>query len=127
MPRQVLGGQGKTAPSGKINVAIIGTGGQGIVNMKQLFNEPDVRTAALCDLNEESDYSAFYHGGTAGLNPATELVRQKYGQACPTYRDYYEMLDKEGIDTVLPATIATGSTPARARADRARTSTTPAP
>ncbi len=104
VPRQVLGGQGKTAPSEKVNVAIIGTGGQGIVNMKQLFNEPDVHIAALCDLNEESDYSAFYYGGTAGLKPATELVRQKYGQACATYRDYNEMLAKEDIDAVLLAT-----------------------
>jgi hypothetical protein len=94
VPRQVLGGAGSsTPPSSKINVAIIGTGGQGTVNMKQLFNEPDVRIAALCDINEESDYSAWYYGGTAGLKPATELVRQKYGQACPTYHDYHEMLD----------------------------------
>ena len=104
VPCHVLGGQGNTPPSEKVNVAIIGTGGQGIVNMKQLFTEPDVRIAALCDLNEESDYSMFYYGGTAGLKPATELVRQKYGQACPTYRDYNEMLDKEDIDAVLLAT-----------------------
>ena len=60
VPRHVLGGAGNSAPSEKINVAIIGTGGQGIVNMKQLFNEPDVRIAALCDINEQSDYSMFY-------------------------------------------------------------------
>lgn len=104
VPRHVLGGQGNTPPSGKVNVAIIGTGGQGTVNMKQLFNEPDVRIAALCDINEESDYSAWYYGGTTELKPAAELVRQKYGQACPTYHDYSEMLDKEDIDAVLLAT-----------------------
>lgn len=104
VPRHVLGGSGNTAPSEKINVAIIGTGGQGIVNMKQLFTEPDVHIAALCDVNEESDYSMFYYGDTAGLKPATELVRQQYGQACPTYRDYHEMLDQEDIDAVLLAT-----------------------
>lgn len=104
VPRHVLGGVEKPAPSGKVNVAIIGTGGQGIVNMKQLFREPDVRIAALCDLNDESDYSMFYYGGTAGLKPALQLVRQKYGPPCPTYRDYREMLDKEDIDAVLVAT-----------------------
>jgi len=104
VPRHVLGGAGNTAPSGKINVAIIGTGGQGTVNMKQLFNEPDVHIAALCDINEVSDYSMFYYGGTAGLKPALELVQQKYGQPCPTYHDYNEMLDKEDIDAVLVAT-----------------------
>jgi predicted dehydrogenase len=104
VPRHVLGGSGHTAPSEKVNVAIIGTGGQGIVNMKQLFTEPDVRIAALCDINEASDYSMFYYGGTAGLKPAAALVQEKYGQACPTYRDYHEMLEKEDIDAVLLAT-----------------------
>lgn len=104
VPRHVLGGSGHAAPSEKVHVAIIGAGGQGIVNMKQLFTEPDVRIAGLCDVNEESDYSMFYYGGTAGRKPAAELVRQKYGQVCPTYRDYREMLDKEDIDAVLLAT-----------------------
>jgi len=104
VPRSVLGGAGSTAPSEKVNVAIIGTGGQGIVNMKQLFNEPDVHIAALCDINESSDYSMFYYGGRAGLKPALELVRQKYGQPCPTYHDYNQMLDTEDIDAVLVAT-----------------------
>ncbi len=104
VPRSVLGGAGQTPPSAKINVAIIGTGGQGIVNMKQLFQEPDVRIAGLCDINDESDYSMFYYGGTAGLKPALDLVRQQYGGPCPTYRDYDEMLAKENIDAVLVAT-----------------------
>jgi predicted dehydrogenase len=46
----------------------------------------------------------FYYGGTAGLKPATELVRRQYGQACATYRDYNEMLEAEDIDAVLLAT-----------------------
>ena len=104
VPRHVLGGPGQIAPSEKVNVAIIGTGGQGIVNMKQLFNEPDVHIAALSDVNERSDYSMFYYGGTAGLKPAQDLVRQRYGQACPGYKNYRQMLAKEDIDAVLVAT-----------------------
>jgi predicted dehydrogenase len=104
VPRHVLGGYGNTAPSQKVNVAIIGTGGQGIVNMKQLFNEPDVRIAALCDINLSSDYSMFYYGGRAGLKPALELVRQKYGRPCRSYHDYNRMLEEEDIDAVLVAT-----------------------
>jgi len=104
VPRHVLGGAGNTPPSEKVNVGIIGTGGQGTVNMKQLFNEPNARIVSLCDVNEVSDYSMFYYGGTAGLKPALELVQKQYGQPCPTYRDYHEMLDKEDIDAVLLAT-----------------------
>ena len=87
VPRHVLGGPGHTPPSEKVSVAIIGTGGQGVVNMKQLFNEPAARVTTLCDINEESDYSMFYYGGTAGLKPAADLVRQRYGEPCPTYHD----------------------------------------
>lgn len=104
VPRHVLGGAGNTAPSEKVNVGMIGTGGQGTVNMKQLFNEPQARVAALSDINQESDYSMFYYGGTAGLKPALRLVTKKYGQPCPTYHDYNEMLDNEDIDAVLVAT-----------------------
>ena len=104
LPRHVLGGAGFVAPSEKINVAIIGTGGQGIVNMKQLFQEKDCRIAALCDINPLSDYSMFYYGGTAGLKPALDLVKKQYGQVCPTYHDYQQMLAKEDIDAVLLAT-----------------------
>jgi len=104
VPSHLLSGRGNVTPSEKVNVAIIGTGGQGIVNMKQLFNEDTARVVALSDVNQESDYSMFYYGDTAGLKPARELVRKQYGQACPGYLDYREMLDKEDIDAVLLAT-----------------------
>lgn len=104
LPGHLRGQEGKTAPSNKVNVAIIGTGGQGIVNMRSLFNEPDAQVVALCDINPESDYSMFYYGGKAGLNPAADLLKEAYGQACPTYTNYHEMLDKEDIDAVLIAT-----------------------
>jgi len=114
VPRSVLGGANDTGPSGRINVAIIGTGGQGITNIKNLLRLPDVQVVALCDVNEESDYSQFYYGGTAGLKPATKIVQEHYGQqtasgnykGCATYIDFYEMLEKEekNIDAVLVAT-----------------------
>jgi predicted dehydrogenase len=104
LPSGLRGQGGAVTPSNKVNVAIIGTGGQGIVNMKSLFAEDSARIVALCDLNDESDYSMFYYGGTAGLKPAAELVKQQYGEPCKTYRDYKEMLAGEDIDAVLVAT-----------------------
>jgi predicted dehydrogenase len=105
VPRHVLGGPGNIPPSEKVNIAIIGTGGQGQVNMKQLLVQPDAHIVALCDVNEESDYSAFYYGGKGGLKSATEMVRKKYGEAPKTYRDYKKMLDQQkDIDAVLLAT-----------------------
>jgi hypothetical protein len=69
----VLGSSGHTPPSEKLNVAIIGTGGQGTQNIKGLLGHADVQIMAICDVNEQSDYSRFYYGGTAGRKPAREL------------------------------------------------------
>jgi predicted dehydrogenase len=109
VPRSVLG-RGLVPPSDKVNIAIIGTGGQGIVNIKALFGQPDARVIAIADPNEESDYSRFYYGGTAGRGPALRLIQQhreatgENGE-CAAYLDYREMLDKEkDADAVLVAT-----------------------
>jgi predicted dehydrogenase len=112
VPRRVLGGGGHIAPSDMINIAVVGTGGQGIFNMKALLQEPDVRIVALADPNEESDYSAFYYGGTAGRVPAQKLVAEVYKKLprgssdhCAAYLDFRRMFEKEkAIDAVLVAT-----------------------
>ncbi|MBP1634801.1 MAG: putative dehydrogenase [Acidobacteria bacterium] len=112
VPRTVLAGSGRPAPSDTLHVAVIGTGGQGLVNMRALFQEDDVRVVAIADPNEESDYRQWYYGGTAGRLPAQKLIddtyRAKDGTAfkpCQAYVDFREMLEKEkGIDAVLVAT-----------------------
>ncbi len=113
VPRSVLGGAGNTPPSGKINLAFIGTGGQGIVNLKRLLDFPEIRVIAVCDVNEISDYSEFYFGGTAGREPARQIAEQSYARQQPsgaykgvdTYTDFRQMLqERKDIDAVLVAT-----------------------
>jgi predicted dehydrogenase len=96
-----------------VNVAIIGTGGQGIQNIKALFGHSDVQVMAISDVNEESDYSRFYYGGTAGRKPALALIEKHYAsqtsggrrKSCACYVDFRKMLEKEkAIDAVLVAT-----------------------
>ena len=41
VPRHVLGGQRFVAPSDKVNIALIGAGGQGRTNARALFQEED--------------------------------------------------------------------------------------
>lgn len=100
-------------PSGRINIAVIGTGGQGLGNIRRLLRFEDVQVVALCDVNQFSDYSAFYYGGVAGLAPALDEVESFYAEqaksgsykGCATYGDFNEMLDRESdIDAVLVAT-----------------------
>ena len=113
VPRRVLGGPGHVPPSERINLAMIGVGGQGTYDMTQFLNLPEVQVVAVCDVNKECDYSKFYFGGLKGREPARQLVDKFYAEqsgngtykGCAAYVDFYEMLDKEeGIDAVSVAT-----------------------
>ncbi|MEN6576267.1 MAG: gfo/Idh/MocA family oxidoreductase, partial [Phycisphaerales bacterium] len=49
VPSRVLAGSGRIPPSEQLNVAVIGTGGQGITNIKNLLTHPVVNIVAICD------------------------------------------------------------------------------
>src|SRR5512147_543597 len=85
VPRHVLGGQGVTAPSDKLNIAAVGVGGMGKNNVKNCADEAIV---ALCDV----DYAL------------AEPVFALYPDA-KRYKDYRAMLDEvPNIDAVIVAT-----------------------
>ncbi len=110
LPRHVLGGPGFVAPSDKVNVAIIGVGGQGRSNLRSLFQENDCQVIAIADPCEEWDLSPFYYGGKAGRGPIRAEIEETYRKKtpnyrCATYEDFRVMLEKEkAIDAVLIAT-----------------------
>ena len=113
VPRYVLGGAGYTAPSGLLNVALIGTGGQGMQNLRNLLEEKDVRIAAIADVTEWADYSAFYHKVPGGRKPGFDRVTERYANdpatkdfpACKVYTDFRKMLETEkSIDAVVVST-----------------------
>ena len=109
MPRYVLGGQGKTAPSDLLNVAMIGTGGRGLQHAKTMTREEDCRVVAICDVSVENDYSSFYYGGNAGRGPAVKMVDFRYESKgfpkCKEYIDYRKMLgEMKEIDACVIAT-----------------------
>ena len=110
VPRHVLGGQKFVAPSDKVNVAIIGAGGQGRTNARALFQEEDCQVIALADPAEEWDLSKWYYGGKSGRGPVKAEVEKHYAEKtpnhkCAVYEDFRVMLEKEpAIDAVLIAT-----------------------
>ena len=110
VPRHVLGGPGFVAPSDKVNVAIIGAGGQGRTNVRSLLQENDCQVIAIADPCEEWDISRFYYGGKAGRGPVKAEIEQAYAAktpnfACAVYEDFRVMLEKEkAVDAVLIAT-----------------------
>ncbi len=85
LPRHVLGGPGQKPPSEKLNIAVIGAGGRGADDIKELQGENIV---ALCDVDWERAAETF----------------KRFPKAT-RYRDFRVMLDKEkNIDAVVVAT-----------------------
>ena len=86
VPRHVLGADGNTPPSGKLNIAGIGVGGRGGGDIGAVSSENIV---ALCDVDEARAGDTF----------------KKFSNA-RVYKDFRKMLDKENknIDAVVIAT-----------------------
>lgn len=89
VPRHVLGGKGFIAPSDKLNIAAIGVGGKGSVNIDLSYSNGLDNIVALCDVDDRMAVDA----------------RKQFSKA-PYYRDYRELLDKEdkNIDAVIIST-----------------------
>jgi predicted dehydrogenase len=98
IPRHVLGGQGNKPPSEKLNVAGIGVGGRGAADINACEGE---NVVALCDVDSRQA------GGTFKKFPNAKV-----------YKDFREMLDKEGkrIDAVTIGTPDHIHAPAAIRA-----------
>ena len=110
VPRHVLGGEGHVAPSEMLTVAIVGCGGQGRTNTRQLMQFGDVRVVAVADPMDAADYERFYYRGVAGRLPVKKEVEEHYQQTLPDYKcndyqDFRVLFDKEkDVDAVLCAT-----------------------
>jgi predicted dehydrogenase len=92
LPGCVMGRGGKTPPSGKINMGVIGWGMQGPGNTKAFLAEDDCHVVAACDLDKNH------------LRAAVGTVNEHYGnQDCAAYHDYREMLARPDLDAVMIA------------------------
>jgi predicted dehydrogenase len=110
VPRHVLGGPKFVAPSERINIAIVGCGGQGQTNVRNLFRETDAQIVAVADPCEFHDLHAFYYKSNAGRLPLKSEIEKHFGERSPGFRvadyeDFRVMLEKEKqVDAVLCAT-----------------------
>ena len=121
VPRHVLGGQGHTAPSDRLNIAGIGVGGMGKNNIRAMASENIV---ALCDVDwgyTDKGFRAMFDPGRAQerLDKAenaeerkeveeqiaqAQLLAPKY-PSIRRYTDYRRMLEEQkDIDAVVIAT-----------------------
>ncbi len=87
VPRHVLG-RGFVAPSDKLNIGAIGSGGRGYDNIMACAKSRNVTIASLCDVDDRSSIKA----------------RGKFKKAS-YYKDYRQMLDTEkGLDAIIIST-----------------------
>src|SRR5687768_4754512 len=93
VPSSALGLGGAVAPSERIVMGCIGTGGQGQGNMNAMMNFPEVQMIAVCDVVEGHKKSA------------ADKVNKKYGNSdCREFKDFRELLAIKEIDAVVVAT-----------------------
>src|SRR5207249_1135303 len=76
VPRHVLGGRGFVAPSDKVNIALIGAGGQGRTNARELFRLNDAQIIAVADPAESFSLEQFYYKGTGGRAPVQDEIEK---------------------------------------------------
>jgi len=107
----VLGGPAHTAPSDRVNVALVGAGGRGLQNARELMKLQDVRISAVVDPAEYWDLSNFYYRGKAGRLPVCNEIEKHYRQNEPNFKchqqeDYRDLLNNHAseVDAVLCAT-----------------------
>jgi predicted dehydrogenase len=105
VPRHVLGGVGYQAPSDTLNIAIVGCGGQGSVNARNLAATENI--VAICDIDmafaqQKVTEKATNGDGTPnadGITLGTKFAKAK------RYGDFREMFRREKhIDGVVIAT-----------------------
>ncbi|NLT71916.1 MAG: Gfo/Idh/MocA family oxidoreductase [Verrucomicrobiaceae bacterium] len=109
VPRHVLGGPRHVAPSEKVNVALVGAGGMGRSNLKQLFALDDVQVISVVD--PAGDYPSWPGGSNRhGRLPTKADIEKHYAGKtpnfqCKDYQDFRVMLEREKeVDAVLCAT-----------------------
>ncbi len=76
------------APSDQIQLALIGVGGMGTGRLKEFMTHPDVRIAAICDVDGRH------------RDAAIALVQSTLGYAPPGEGDFRRLLTNKDIDAV---------------------------
>ncbi len=75
-------------PNDQVVVGMIGVGSQGTGRLRELLRQPDVRIAAICDVDESH------------RNRAIELVQAQKGYKPESFGDFRRLLEKKEIDSV---------------------------
>jgi predicted dehydrogenase len=110
LPFGALGAAAPPAPSERVALGFIGTGNQGLNDIRGFLGDRRVQIVAVCDVNRES--AGYWNGGVAGREPARRLVERHYAAAkksgrykgCAAYHDFRDLLARKDVDAVVICT-----------------------
>src|SRR5688572_25875732 len=106
VPRHVLGGTGYLSPSDRLNVAVVGTGGQGASDASELVVGGE-NIVAICDIDfgyVDSSIARRTKDRAGKPVPAMMKLQEAYAKA-KRHADFRRMLESQkDIDAVLIAT-----------------------
>ena len=92
LPASAFGADGAPAPSDRIAIGCIGVGRMGGGHVRSFAARPQACVVAVCDVQETA------------RQRAKNVVDRQYGDnACATYNDYRELLERPDIDAVMLA------------------------
>ena len=99
VPASALGAGGHVAPSNRIVMASIGTGGQGRYDTQALMNIPDVQYAAVCDVD------AGHRAQAKKMLEQFYSAKKESGgwKGCDAYNDFREVIARDDIDALMIA------------------------
>ncbi len=93
IPGTVLGMGGASAPSERITIGIIGTGGMGRGNAGGFMRNPDAQVVAVCDVDQQH------------LDRAAGDINKRYkNKDCKKYKNFRELIGRKDIDAICIAT-----------------------
>lgn len=82
----------KIGANDKIVIGLIGCGGMGAANMRNLMGKPEIEVAAVCDVDESR------------MPNDIRDVEKKYGRKPSVYKDFRKLLERKDIDAVIVGT-----------------------
>ena len=93
IPASALGKEGNIAPSERIVMGVVGTGGQARGLTKNAIGQNDTQIVALCDVNAKT------------LEQTKKQIDEFYeNEDCKTYKDYRELTARDDIDAIIVGT-----------------------
>lgn len=109
VPASALGKTGKVAANNRIAMGCIGTGNQGINDLRAFLRDERVQIVAVCDVNWES--AGYWNNRIGGRETARRIVEEHYAQAkasgqykgCGAYEDFRDIIARDDVDVILTA------------------------